>query len=288
MDGTVIAIVLFGALLHAGWNTLVKSSGDKQADLALVHLLGAIAALPLLLIAGLPPPAAWPYVGMSLCIHMAYYITLNGAYQHGDLGLTYPLMRGSAPLLVALAAGVVLGEKLSAAAWLGVLAVTAGVLLLGLSRGADPLHHRRAVAYALANACVIACYTLVDGQGVRQGTAAGGTAASYVLLLFVLDGIPYPAWVWWRRSVAARQEMLAYGRQRWPVATLGGLASLGSYGIALWAMTRAPVAVVSALRETSVLFASALSMLVLKEKLSAQRAAGALVIVGGVIALRLS
>ncbi len=135
---------------------------------------------------------------------------------------------------------------------------------------------------------VIAGYTLVDGHGVRLSADAEATAASYVVLLFVLDGIPYPTLVFLQRSRAARQAMLAYARRRWPLATLGGLASLGSYWIALWAMTRAPVAVVSALRETSVLFATALSVMVLKERFGLQRAGGAVVIVGGVVALRLS
>jgi phosphonate utilization associated putative membrane protein len=287
MSTGVVLAVLFGALLHAAWNALVKSSGDKQLDLALVHLLGALVSLPLLLWVGLPPVAAWPFIGLSLLIHVAYYITLNGAYQHGDLGSTYPIMRGSAPLLVALGS-TALGETLSAAAWLGIGAVTLGVLLVGLARPAQALHHRRAIAFALANAAVIAAYTIVDGRGVRISAEAGYTAASYVVLLFVLDGIPYPALVFARRSAASRQAMLAYARQRWPLATLGGLASLGSYWIALWAMTRAPVAAVSALRETSVLFATAMSVLVLKERFGLQRACGAVVIVGGVVALRLS
>jgi len=288
MTTGVVLAVLFGALLHATWNALVKSSGDKQLDLALVHLLGALVALPLLAWVGLPPVAAWPFIGMSLLIHVAYYITLNGAYQHGDLGSTYPIMRGSAPLLVALGSTLVLGESLSPAAWLGIAAVTVGVLMVGLARPAQTLHHGRAIAFALANAVVIAGYTIVDGRGVRISAEAGYTAASYVVLLFVLDGIPYPALVFAQRSAAARRAMLAYARQRWPLATLGGLASLGSYWIALWAMTRAPVAAVSALRETSVLFATAMSVLVLKERFGLQRACGAVVIVGGVVALRLS
>jgi phosphonate utilization associated putative membrane protein len=287
MTTGVVLAVLFGALLHATWNALVKSSGDKQLDLALVHLLGALVALPLLAWVGLPPVAAWPFIGMSLLIHVAYYITLNGAYQHGDLGSTYPIMRGSAPLLVALG-GTALGETLSPATWLGIGAVTVGVLMVGLARPAQTLHHGRAIAFALANAVVIAGYTIVDGRGVRISAEAGYTAASYVVLLFVLDGIPYPALVFAQRSAAARRAMLAYARQRWPLATLGGLASLGSYWIALWAMTRAPVAAVSALRETSVLFATAMSVLVLKERFGLQRACGAVVIVGGVVALRLS
>jgi phosphonate utilization associated putative membrane protein len=288
MSTGVLLAVLFGALLHASWNALVKSSGDKQLDLALVHFLGAVVSLPLLWWVGLPPREAWPFLAASLTIHVAYYITLNGAYQHGDLGTTYPIMRGSAPMLVALGSSAVLGETLTLAAWLGVSAVTLGVLMVGLSRPARSLHHGRAVGFALANAVVIAGYTFVDGTGVRLTVAAGQTAASYVVLLFVLDGIPYPALVFARRSAEGRRVMAAYARQRWPVATLGGLASLGSYWIALWAMTRAPVAAVSALRETSVLFATALSVLVLKERFGLQRAIGAAVIVAGVVSLRLS
>jgi phosphonate utilization associated putative membrane protein len=288
METTVVLAVLCGALLHAGWNTLVKSSGDKELDVALVHSLGALVCVPLLMWTGLPPREAWPFLAASLCIHVAYYVTLSGAYQHGDLSATYPIMRGSAPMLVALGSATVLGESLSGAAWLGVCAITLGVLLVGLARPTETLHHGRAVAFALANACVIAGYTFVDGTGVRAATAAGGTAAAYVVLLFVLDGLPYPALVAWRRGRAAWPAMGAYVRQRWVLATLGGLASLGSYWIALWAMTRAPVAVVSALRETSVLFATVLSVLVLKERFGPQRLLGALVIVCGVVALRLS
>ncbi len=288
MPTGVVLAVLFGAMLHAAWNALVKSSGDKQLDLALVHFLGAVVSLPLLWWVGLPPPESWPFLAGSLLIHVAYYITLNGAYQHGELGSTYPIMRGSAPLLVALGSSTVLGETLTPAAWLGVAAVTLGVLMVGLARPAEALHHRRAIAFALANALVIAGYTFVDGRGVRVAVAGGQTAASYVVLLFVLDGFPYPALVFAQRSAAGRRAIVAYARQRWPLATLGGLASLGSYGIALWAMTRAPVAAVSALRETSVLFATALSVWVLKERFGLQRASGAVVIVAGVIALRLS
>lgn len=288
MDTLVVLAVLCGALLHAGWNTLVKSSGDKELDIALVHFLGALVCLPLLAVVGLPPSSAWPFLAGSLAIHVAYYITLNGAYQHGDLSATYPIMRGSAPLLVACGSAFVLGEALSLTAWLGVLGVTLGVLAVGLSRPAQALHHRRAVAFALANACVIAGYTFIDGSGVRASVAEGGTAASYVVLLFVLDGLPYPLLVVLRRGASQRQVMWAYARQRWGLATLGGLASLGSYWIALWAMTRAPVAVVAALRETSVLFAAALSVWVLKERFGPQRLLGACAILAGVVALRLS
>ena len=283
----VVLAVLCGALLHAGWNALVKSSGDKTLDTALVHFMGAVVAVPLMLWVGLPRPESWPFIGLSLLIHIGYYIALSGAYQHGDLGLTYPIMRGTAPLLVALGSGSILGETPSLAAWLGVIGITSGVALVGLSKAGEALHHRKALAFAFSNAAIIACYTFVDGMGVRAERAAGGEVMRYVFTLFVLDGFPYPLLVLWRRGAAGRQVALDYSRQRWPLATLGGLASIGSYAIALWAMTRAPVASVAALRETSVLFATVLGTVLLKERFGVQRALGTLVIVGGVMALRL-
>jgi phosphonate utilization associated putative membrane protein len=245
--------------------------------------MGSLVALPVVLVVGLPPPAAWPYIGISLTIHVGYYAALAGAYRHGDLGLTYPIMRGFAPLLVALGSGTLLGESPSVAAWLGIVAITTGVMLVGLAHPGDTLHRGKALAFAFANAVIIACYTLVDGQGVR----VAGDALAYVMVLFVLDGLPYPALVLLTRSAQGRREMLRYARGRWPIATLGGAASIGSYAIALWAMTRAPVASVAALRETSVLFAAVLGVWLLKERFGLQRALGTLVLVAGVIALRI-
>lgn len=274
----VVAAVLFGALLHASWNALVKSSRDKALDTAVIHLVGSLVAMPLVLLVGWPDAAAWPYILASVVIHIGYYIALTGAYKHGDLGLTYPLMRGTAPLLVALSAATVLGETLSPLAWAGVLGVCCGVLALGLSRHA--MDSPRAVGFALANAVVIAVYTVVDALGVRTS----GNALQYVVALFVLDGWPFALIVFLRRGGAVA---LPYARARWPVAALAASASLGSYGIALWAMTKAPVATVAALRETSVLFAALLGIWFLKEAFSLRRAAGTAAIVAGVMALRM-
>jgi phosphonate utilization associated putative membrane protein len=274
----VVAAVLFGALLHASWNALVKSSRDKALDTAVIHLVGSLVALPLVLIGGWPAAVAWAYILASVVIHIGYYIALTGAYKHGDLGLTYPLMRGTAPLLVALSAATMLGETLSPLAWAGVLGVSCGVLALGLSRHA--IDSPRAVGFALANAVVIALYTVVDALGVR----ASGNALQYVVALFVLDGWPFALIVFLRRG---RAVALPYARARWPVAALAAAASLGSYGIALWAMTKAPVATVAALRETSVLFAALLGVWFLKEAFNLRRAAGTAAIVAGVMALRM-
>lgn len=284
----VIAAVLFGALLHAGWNALVKSSGDKAVDTALVHFLGALVALPLALLVGLPRPESWPFIAASLFIHVGYYIALAGAYQHGELGLTYPIMRGFAPLLVALGSSAVIGEVPTPGAWLGIFGITVGVALVGLAHPGEALHHHKALAYAFANAAIIATYTFTDGLGVRAEVGQGGDALRYVMILFVLDGLPYPLLVWWRRGPQGRRDIVAYARRRWPLAALGGTASIGSYSIALWAMTKAPVASVAALRETSVLFAAVLGTWLLKERFGLQRALGTLVVVLGVISLRLA
>lgn len=275
---TVVAAVLFAALLHASWNALVKSSSDKALDTALIHGLGSLIALPIVLAIGWPVAGAWPFILASVVIHIGYYIALAGAYRHGDLGLTYPLMRGTAPLLVALSAAVTLGETLSPLSWAGVLGVSCGILVLGLSRHA--LDSPRAVGFALANAVVIAAYTVVDALGVR----ASGNPLEYVMALFALDGWPFALMVFSRRGGAT---VWPYVRRRWPAAALGALASLASYGIALWAMTRAPVATVAALRETAVLFAVVLGTWFLKESLSARRITGIAVIAAGVMALRM-
>ena len=282
----VVLAVLFGAMLHASWNALIKSGNDKAVDTALVHFLGAGVALPCLLWVGPPPAGAWPYIAMSLLIHIGYYVALVGAYRHGELGLTYPIMRGSAPLLVALASGAFIGESPSAAAWVGIGGITAGVALVGLAQPGEALQHRKALAFAFANAAIIALYTVVDGRGVRASVSDGNSALRYVMMLFVLDGIAYPLGVWLRRSIGERREIVRYARMRWPVAALGGSASIGSYAIALWAMTRAPIASVAALRETSVLFAALLGTVLLKERFGLQRAVGTGVIVAGVMALR--
>lgn len=278
LSATVFAVVLLGALLHASWNAMVKSSTDKELDMALIPWLASVLAIPLVAWFGWPAAAAWPYIVASALIHIAYYTALIGAYRHGDLGLTYPLMRGVAPLIVALSATLTLGETLTPLAWLGVAGISGGVLVLGLN--AHALQAPKAVAFALLNAAIIALYTVVDGLGVR----ASGNAMQYIAALFLIHGWPFALLVWYLRGKALPQ----YARKRWPVASLGAAATLGSYGIALWAMTQAPVATVAALRETSVLFAVLLGVFFLGEVLSVRRVAGAAVIVAGIMALRIA
>ena len=284
MTWTIVGAVLFAALLHASWNALIKSGKDKALDTALIHILGCGVGVVLVAVFGLPRREAWPWLAASMTIHIGYYITLVGAYRHGELCFSYPIMRGTAPLLVALLSGQLIGEHLSLAAWLGVAGISGGVLLIGLTR--SHVHggsRRHALGYALANAAIIAAYTMVDGLGVR----ASGNALQYVALLFMLDGLPYFTIVMWQRR-AALADSIAFMKQRWPVALVGSSASLGAYAIALWAMTKAPVASVAALRETSVLFATLIGVLMLKERFRLQRLLGAGAVVIGVMALRLA
>jgi phosphonate utilization associated putative membrane protein len=278
LSWTVIAAVLLGALMHASWNALVKASEDKSLDIALIHLLCSGIALPLVFIVGLPPMHVWPFILASVVIHIGYYIALSGAYENGELGLTYPLMRGTAPLLVALSASLSLGETLKPFAWVGVIGICGGVLILGA--GKSTFSSRKAILFALMNAVFIAIYTVVDALGAR----ASGNAIQYVVALFLLDGWPFALLVFYRKRLSA----WPYVQRRWPIASLGAIASMVSYSIALWAMTKAPVATIAALRETSVLFAALIGTWFLKEAFTKRRAVGTVAIVAGAIFLRLS
>jgi phosphonate utilization associated putative membrane protein len=277
MTGSVLLIVLVGALLHASWNALVKSSTDKTLDTALIHVLCSVLALPVCLYVGPPPPESWPYIFCSLVVHIGYYFALASAYKHGDLSLTYPLMRGTAPMLVAVASISLIDEAVSTLGWLGVAFICSGVLLLGFTKAW--WLHRKAIMFALVNAVLIACYTVIDAKGARSS----GNVIQYVSMLFVLDGWPFAAIVFMQR----KGQVWPYVLTRWPLAIGGALASIGSYAIALWAMTVAPVAMVAALRETSVFFAALIGAWFLKEVWTRQRIAGTVAIMSGVVALRL-
>ncbi|MCO5130638.1 MAG: EamA family transporter [Xanthobacteraceae bacterium] len=276
MPTHVMLLVLFGALLHASWNAMVKSGGDKLTETGLIAGGGAVVSLAALPFVPLPATACVPWMVVSIAIHQLYYALVAAAYHEGDMGHAYPLMRGAAPLLVALASAPLIGETLSLHGWLGVMLICGGILLLALHRHAAP----RATWLALANAVVIAVYTLIDGTGARLS----GNAASYVLWLTFLEAFPLLTWLWLRDRAGLRRQL----RRRGAIGLIGGACAVGSYGVALWAMTQAPVAAVAALRETSVLFAVVIAMAVLRERGGVRRLiAGALVVAGAAV-LRLA
>lgn len=277
--GVTLAI-LGAALLHAAWNAIIKSGRDPLLDTALVALGGTAVAFPLLFAFGPPEAASWLYIAASVTVHVGYYSTLAGAYRAGDLSHGYPIMRGSAPLLVALATSTVFGEGLSTGAWCGVLLISGGVLSLAVAgNAAGGRATGRATAWALANAAIIAVYTLLDGTGVR----ASGGAERYIAWLFFFMGLPFGLIV----LALRRGEFLRHAARHWWRGLAGAVLSGLSYGIALWAMTRAPVAVVAALRETSVIFAALIGAWILKEGHLGPRLGGAAAVLAGVIALKL-
>jgi drug/metabolite transporter (DMT)-like permease len=276
MPPLVTALVLGSALLHAGWNAIIKSSRDVTLDTALVAAGAGLLSLPLIALAPLPAGASWPHLGASAVIHVAYFSTLAAAYRVGDLAHAYPLMRGTAPLLVALFGIAILDERPGAAMWLGIILISAGVLSLGLRQHGSV--HRGATPWALANAAIIACYTLVDGTGARLAA----TPAGYAAWLFALQGLLFVAAV----AILRRRAATAYFRRHWRRGLAGGFCLIAAYGIVLWAMTRAPVAAVAALRETSVIFAALLGTVFLKERFGRQRLIAACAVALGIIALR--
>lgn len=278
MPAAVLAAVLCAALLHAAWNAAIKRAPDKLLASCAVTtgaaVLGAC-ALPLL-----PAPAAasWPFLAASSLLQVAYYLLLARTYGETDISLAYPLMRGGAPVLVALVLALGGAEPLDPAQCLAIALVCAGGAVTCLGGGLRTA--RGAAAPALLTAAVIAAYTLVDGLGVRRS----GAPAAYTAWLFLLTGLGVPLAC--RARLGGR--LPGYLAARPLLALLGGAATGGSYGIALWAMTLAPVAVVAALRETSIVFAVAIAAWGLREHVGRARVAGAALIACGAAALRLA
>jgi drug/metabolite transporter (DMT)-like permease len=281
MDSFVFAAVLFAALCHAGWNAAVKRGLDPLATTILMSIGAALVGAAMLPFTGWPASAAWPWVIASVLIHIVYFAALIESYAAGDMGLVYPLARGSAPLLTAIGAAVWLREYIGLLGWLGIAVLAAGVLLLSL-RGSRDLAKldRRAVAFALLTAVTICAYTLVDGVGAR----AAGNAHAYTAAIFVGIGMAMAIYALVRRG----RGVFALMAQHWKLGAGGGVMQVTSYGIAIWAMTVAPIALVGALRETSVLFGTILAVVFLKEPLLMPRVVAALMIVAGLVMIRLS
>lgn len=268
---------MLAALLHATWNAIVKSAPDKLLTTILVT--GFAAALSIGLLPFLSPPAraSWPFAVASAVLQITYFILVARTYHLADLSQTYPIMRGTAPLLVAACSAVSMGETLSASAWIGVVTICAGILTMAVGHR---VRDRQGVYLALLNAAVIAGYTLIDGRGVRRS----GAPAAYTLCVFLLTGLPLIAWAILRK----RATFVDYLGRHWRLGMVGGVGTTASYGLALWAMTLAPVAVVAALRETAILFGTLIAWLILKEQMSLRRVIAAGVIASGAAVLRLA
>lgn len=277
MTLSVFCILLFAALLHASWNAIVKAGNDKLYSAIGVTGSAALIALLLLPFAPAPSAASVPFMVASTILQVIYTVLVAKTYQISDMSQTYPLMRGTAPLLVAIISVLFLGDHLSTLAWGGIAVICTAILAMALNNRSSS---QRGVVLALMNAVVIAGYTLIDGTGVRLSE----TALGYTLWSFFLNGSSLLCWA----MIARRREASRYLIQHWKKGVLGGMGTMGSYGLALWAMTQAPLAVVAALRESSILFGALIAWLLLKERVAGLRLVAAGGIAAGAILLRLS
>jgi drug/metabolite transporter (DMT)-like permease len=270
-------LVLLAALLHAGWNVMVKSNADRLVTLTVLQGFMAIMGLGMVLYFGFPGHHVWPFAFASGCLHLGYNLFLVRAYRHADLSVVYPIARGTAPLLTLLGSLFFTQDNVDLAMVVSVVVLVTGLMLTGLGN-ASPAADPHALLYALGTACWIAVYTLVDGIGARQS----GNALGFAGVIFVFDGLFIVIVALWLRGTS----LIAGFRDNFWTGLGGGAASTVAYGIAVYGMTKAPIASVAALRETSIVFVLILSARLLKEKLSWQRMVGGVLIVVGAILVR--
>lgn len=273
-------LVLLAALFHASWNALVKTSGDRLTVLAMLNGVGSVIAITALPFVHMPARESWVYIGASIVLHSGYYFFLIGAYRFGDLSHVYPLARGLSPLLVAGAAMLFAGELLPPLAMIGVLLACIGIVSLSFDGGLPWRNDRRPLLFALGTAVFIASYTVVDGIGVRTA----GSVAGYIGWLFALDAIPIVLVA----AILRRRELRWTVRTEWKKGVVGGMLALGAYGMVIWAMNLAAMAAVSALRETSVIFAALIGTLLLKERFGRLRISAAVLVAAGVIFMNIA
>ncbi len=279
MSSFVLAAVLFGALLHAAWNALIKLQSDKFAAAASVAILAGVVGLPVMAALPAPPAEAWPYLAASALIHVGYFALVAFAYRSADLGVAYPLTRGSAPVITALLAFLLIGETLGWNGWLAVAAVAAGIVALSADALVRGGLTRSTAAGAILNAGVIVTYTLIDGLGAR----VVGNGLIYVAWMLAGTAILIFALMFAIRGTAFLVEL----RKGWLLGLVGAVLTIASYSIALWAMTRAPIGLVAALRETSVLIAAVLGAIFFNEQFGPKRWLALVLILAGIVILRL-
>jgi drug/metabolite transporter (DMT)-like permease len=276
----IMAAVLFGALLHAVWNALVRAASDKFLNTVLVVAGAGIWAACWLPFAPAPAVESWPYLAASVLIHIAYFSFVALSYRDADLSFVYPIMRGSPPAVSAVVVAVFVHESPSTGGWVGVLLVSLGIIVLSGDFWRSGSFRFSPTALALANAGVIVIYTLVDGVGVRLSQHP----VSYTGWMFLLTAIPLLVVSFAKEGGKAAKHL----RFNWGRGLIGGACTLGSYGVALWAMTQAPIALVAALRETSVIFGVLIAAVFLKEHVGPLRYLSILAVTAGAIVIKLS
>lgn len=280
MELHVFLAVLAAAMMHAGWNAVVKGGTDPFTAVTQVSLFSGGIALCLLPFVSVPAAEVWPWLAASAAIHTLYRFMLIGAYRAGDITQVYPIMRGAAPLMTAVATALLIGERVSVVGFAAIIALSIGVFLMSLRGGRVGEFEKRAVVMALLSAASTCGYTLTDGLGAR----VNGSGPGYALWMFVLNAATMQS-----IAIAMRGRKAYDGlRTHWPVMAGGGVMSMSAYFIVIWAMTQAPIALVAALRETSVLFGSLIAILILKEVVTPWRALASVFVLLGMLLLKLA
>lgn len=277
MDTSIFLAVIFAAILHASWNAVIRAGGDRFQGMLLLTVTQGLMGLVMAGFVPLPKGEVWAWLLFSGVFHSGYKMFLAAAYKHGDLSRVYPIARGAAPMIVVLVGFFLFEERLAVKEYAGIALIGGGVILMAggvFSNGES----RALIPFALGSALCTAGYTMVDGLGAR----VAGNATQYTAWLFIFDAMIFSV-----VSLGTRgPRVFAASRQRWLVGTLAGALSLLTYWIVIWAMTLAPVAMVAALRETSVLFGVLIGVVWMKERATAGKLIAALIILAGVVLVR--
>ncbi len=278
MSLAILLAVLGSAFLHALWNALIKTGASRLGAMVILSIGEIPIGLAVAATRPIPAPEVWKWVLMAGCAHFFYKFFLTYAYDRGDLSRVYPIARGAAPLIVAVAGLALLPDRLTLHEMAGIAVLGCGILLMAQGIFANG-ENRRMLPFALGSACATATYTMLDGTGAR----ISGDAIAYVAWVFVADGLLFTTGMLAFKGVA----VLPGDRKAWGAGMVAAAASYGAYAVSVWAMTRAPIAVVAAVRETSILFAVLIGWLVFGETMTKGKALAACVIVSGVILTRL-
>jgi drug/metabolite transporter (DMT)-like permease len=276
----VFLIVLLAAAMHASWNAILKIRLEPLLAMLLIHVLLSFITIPLVFVVGLPKPESWPWMAGSVIIHLGYYFALSEAYRRADMSQVYPIARGSAPLMTAAVSIGIIGDKVSSMGIAGIVLLGIGIFVMSIKSAADAAHmDRKAMLLALGTAVTVSAYTVTDGTGARLS----GNPWAYSIMLFACEGIIFGLVVVAIKGRAFLRPSYAFVGPGLAGAVLSGSA----YGITIWAMTVAPIPLVAAVREASVLFATAIAVIVLKEPLRLNRVIAALLILSGLVLIRL-